>query len=285
MPTAEPLPFLKMHGLGNDFVIIDTRKSAFVPTERFLRALADRRRGIGCDQVIILKKPNSPKADIHMGIYNLDGSQARACGNATRCVGSLMFEELGRKECVVETIAGLLPVWREDERLISVDFGKPLLKWDEIPLSHVFDTLHVSLSSQELGEACCVNMGNPHAVFFVKDVEKIDLAAVGPGLESDPLFPQRCNIEIAQILAPDRIRMRVWERGSGITEACGSGACATAVAAVRRGLTERRMTVVLDGGELMIEWRDDDHVIMTGIASLSYQGVLAERFEDDQCRT
>jgi len=264
-----------MHGLGNDFVVIDGRANDLIPSPTFLQTLANRRRGVGCDQIIILRKPNSPKADLHMSIYNADGGQVGACGNAARCVASILFKELGRTQATLETIAGLLPVWEEEPSLIAVDFGAPLLQWSEIPLAREVDTLHAPIASGGLLAPCCVSMGNPHAVFFVDDVDEVDLAERGARLENDPIFPERCNIEIAQILSPERIRMRVWERGSGITEACGSGACATLVAAVRRGLTSRRATIVLDGGDLTVEWRADNHVILMGPASLSYSGTLA----------
>lgn len=279
------MPFLKMHGLGNDFAIIDGRKNDFTPSSDLLRAIADRRRGVGCDQIVILRQPNAARADVRLEMYNADASPLGACGNATRCVASLMFAELGRKNCIIETVAGLLPSWEDASGQIAVDFGPPLLAWNEIPLSRDVDTLHVPVTSGELFDPCCVGMGNPHAVFFVRDVNKVALGEVGPHLENDPIFPERCNIEIAQILSPDSIRMRVWERGSGITEACGSGACATLVAAVRRGLGARRAIIILDGGELAIEWRDDNHVVMIGKASFSYSGTLAEGFGDDESRT
>ncbi|MFA4995084.1 MAG: diaminopimelate epimerase [Bdellovibrionales bacterium] len=276
------LPFLKMDGLGNDFVVFDGRLNGFSPTEKFLRAVADRKRGIGCDQVIVLRRPESPQADVHMDIYNRDGSQVGACGNATRCIASLMFAELERNNCIIETIAGFLKAWEDPSGLIAVDFGAPRFVWNEIPLAREVDTLHVPVAYGGLEDPCCVNVGNPHAVFFVPDVDAVNLMEVGPRLENDPMFPERCNIEIAQILASDRIRMRVWERGTGITEACGSGSCATLVAAVRRNLSARRATVVLDGGELVIEWRDDNHILMIGPASLDYRGVVAEDIGDEE---
>ncbi|MDR3450069.1 MAG: diaminopimelate epimerase [Alphaproteobacteria bacterium] len=272
------LSFLKMHGLGNDFVVIDGRATDITPSEKFLRAVSSRHRGIGCDQCIILRQPKSAGADIFMSIYNADGSQVGACGNATRCVASLIFKELGRSKAVIETVSGLLPVWEESPGLIAVDFGAPRLEWNQIPLAREMDTALVPVTSGGLAGPCCVSVGNPHAVFFVPDAEAVALEQVGPVLEHDALFPERCNIEVAQILAPDRIRMRVWERGTGITEACGSGACATLVAAVRRGLSDRRATIILDGGELVIEWRADNHVIMMGPAALSFRGELAADF-------
>jgi diaminopimelate epimerase len=279
---AASLPFLKMHGLGNDFIVFDGRAHGFEPDEKFLRAIGDRRRGIGCDQIIVLLKPKNKNADVYMAIYNSDGSKARACGNATRCIGKLLFEELGRKNCVVETVVGLLKTWEESPGLIAVDFGEPHVAWNEIPLAREVDTLHVPVTSGGLFAPCCVNIGNPHAVFFVPDVKTIALKDVGPVLEHDPMFPELCNIEIAQVLAPDRIRMRVWERGAGITDACGTGACATLVAAVRRGLGARRATIVLDGGELVIEWRNDNHILIIGPASLSFNGTIAEDFGNEE---
>jgi diaminopimelate epimerase len=272
------LPFLKMHGLGNDFVVIDARANNFAPDEAFVKAVCHRKRGIGSDGLVILRKPKSPQADIFLDMYNADGSGLRACGNASRCIASLMFKELGRDTCTLETVVGLLPAWKDPTGLVAVDFGAPRLAWNEIPLAREVDTLHAPIASGGLFAPSCVNMGNPHAVYFVEDVAKINLAEVGPKLEHDPIFPDRCNIEIAQILSADRIRMRVWERGAGITDACGSGACATLVSAVRRGLTARRATVILDGGELVIEWREDTHVIMIGSATFSYRGEIAENF-------
>ncbi len=268
--------FIKMHGLGNDFVILDSRADGYIPDEAACRAIADRKRGVGCDQIVILAPPQSPEADLFMHMYNCDGSLVRACGNATRCVGRLLFEETGRDRAVIQTVSGLLKVWAEPNGHIAADFGPPRLQWQDIPLAQAADTLSVPLRVGELADPCCVNVGNPHAVFFVPDVEAVPLAEVGPKLETHPLFPDRANIEIAQVIDRGHIRMRVWERGAGITEACGSGACATLVAAVRRGLTDRRATVTLDGGALSIEWREDGSIIMSGPASRSFQGMLTE---------
>jgi diaminopimelate epimerase len=263
-----------MHGLGNDFVILDCRAGRPLPSLAQRQTLAHRKRGIGCDQLIILVPPQSPAADIMMLIYNPDGSEAGACGNATRCVAKLLFEERSSSKGIIETIAGLLPVWQEADSLISVDFGPPRLEWQEIPLAEAMETLTLPVSIGGLSNPCAVNMGNPHAVFFMPEVMAVPLAELGPQLEHHPLFPERANIEVAQILSPTHIRMRVWERSAGITEACGSGACATLVAAVRRGLTERKATITLDGGDLAIEWREDGHVIMTGSATASFSGLI-----------
>lgn len=269
--------FIKMHGLGNDFVIIDGRTNDFTPSRAFCLSVADRHRGVGYDQLIVLAKPKTEGADLYMHIYNSDGSQAGACGNATRCVASLLFKEKGQKEGVIETVTEPLKVSEGENGLISVEFGAPKLDWQAIPLAEERDTLSVSFGEAHALDACCVNVGNPHAVFFVPDVMSIPLNEIGPKLEHDPVFPQRCNIEFAQILDPEHIRMRVWERGTGITQACGSGACATLVAAVRRGLTQRKATIQLDGGDLMVEWRESDgHVILSGGATTSFTGTLSE---------
>ena len=267
--------FLKMHGLGNDFVIIDGRNDDFIPDKEFCLRIADRHRGVGCDQLIILNKPKDPSADLFMNMLNCDGSLVRACGNATRCVARLLFEETGKDSGVIQTIVGLLPVWKQGPDLYAADFGPPRLDWKDIPLAHAQDTLYVKIGSMDLPAACCVNVGNPHAVHFVPDVLAVPLSDIGPKLETDPLFPDRCNIEFAQVLDRSHIRMRVWERGTGITQACGSGATATHVAAVRRGLVDRKSTVHLDGGDLMIEWREnDEHVILSGAAALSFKGTF-----------
>lgn len=269
--------FIKMHGLGNDFVIIDGRKNGFLPSKEFCLRVADRHRGVGYDQLIVLSPPKDPAADLYMHIYNCDGSQAQACGNATRCVAALLFKETGKDNGMIQTIADLLHVWRTSDKIISVTFGPPHLNWNELPLARDVDTLNVAvgLSGQPL--ACCVNVGNPHAVFFVPDANAITLAEIGPKLEHDPLFPERCNIEFAHIIDRSHIRMRVWERGTGITNACGSAANATLVAAVRRGLTDRKAVVHMDGGDLMIEWREaDGHIILSGPVAYSFTGTLSE---------
>jgi diaminopimelate epimerase len=257
--------FLKMHGLGNDFVILDERTEELGLTPERIARIADRHMGVGCDQLIVLEK--SDKADVFMRIYNPDASEAGACGNATRCVASLIMKEKNASAISIETISGILPCTR-DKNLFTVDMGEPRLEWDQIPLSHEMGTLDVK-------GATCVNMGNPHAVIFVPDVEAIDLQAEGRPREIDLVFPKRANIEFAQVLDPSTIRARVWERGAGVTLACGSGACAVAVAAVRRNLTGRKVTVKMDGGDLQLEWRESDNrVYMTGPVQLSFKGSL-----------
>ena len=273
------LPFQKMHGLGNDFVVIDARDRA-VPLSLSQRQwIADRRRGIGCDQLIVLEPPRDRLADVFMRIHNPDGGEAGACGNATRCIAAKVMAEKGSHHAIVETISGLLDTEAVDGNLVAVDMGVVKLDWREIPLGEACDTLHLPLSLGQLSDPVGVNVGNPHAVFFVPNAEAVDLTSLGPVLERHKLFPERANIEVVQIISPGldsvgRIRMRVWERGAGITQACGSGACATLVAAARRKLTGRSATIVLDGGELLIEWLADNHVRMTGAWAESFRGEI-----------
>ena len=270
------LEFRKMHGAGNDFVVVDTRARApLTPAEA--RALADRRLGVGCDQVIGLEAPRGEEGqggDIFMRIRNPDGSEAGACGNATRCVAELLRTETGRTSLAIRTISGLLPATFQGKGVWSVDMGAPRLGWREIPLAHACDTLAIPLEIENFRNPSALSMGNPHATFFVDDLAAVDIPRLGPILENAPIFPERANVGFAQILAPDRIRLRVWERGAGLTLACGSGACASLVNAARRNLTGRAATLVLDGGELRIEWRADDHVVMTGPTATSFTGTI-----------
>ena len=266
------VPFLKMHGLGNDFVVLDARGGALAVGTQSARALADRHTGIGCDQLIVLEPPRHPSAQLLMRIRNPDGSEAEACGNATRCVAWLLGSETGDSRVRIETVAGLLEAEIEGDGRIAVDMGLARTDWCEIPLARAADTACVDLALGPLSTPVCTNIGNPHATFFVDDAEAVDLAALGPVLENHSMFPQRANIGVAAIRARRDIRLRVWERGAGITRACGSGACAAVVGAHRRGLAERRAIVRLDGGSLDIDWRADGHVIMTGPAALSFEG-------------
>ena len=268
------LAFIKMHGLGNDFVILDRRDGGDTPPPAARRAIADRRGGIGCDQLIVMEPAKADVADVFMRIYNPDGLEAGACGNATRCVASILMDENATDHAVVETISGLLDSEKGEGGLYTVDMGPARLDWRDIPVAESCDTLHLPLSVDGLSDPVGVNVGNPHAVFFVDDVAAIDLAAIGPKIENHKFFPERTNVEVVEILSPDRIRMRVWERAAGITQACGSGACAALVAAVRRGLSERSADVVLDGGVLRIEWLADNNILMTGPVSRSFTGEL-----------
>jgi diaminopimelate epimerase len=268
------IPFRKMHGLGNDFVVLDCRRGAIALDATGARALADRHTGIGCDQVILIEPPRNPAAQIRMLVRNADGGLAEACGNATRCVADLIRRETGEAQVRIETVAGLLEAEALSDGRIAVDMGPPRTAWDQIPLARAMATDRVELALGPLSTPVCTNIGNPHATFFVDDVDAVDLAAFGPVLEHDPLFPQRANIGVAAIRDRENIRLRVWERGAGITRACGSGACAALVAARRRGLVERRVAVALDGGTIEIAWREDGHVIMTGPVAQSFEGAF-----------
>lgn len=265
--------FLKMHGLGNDFVVLDGRHRPLALTRQQVRAIADRRIGVGCDQLIVLEPPSDDRSQALMRIHNADGGEVEACGNAARCVGRLLMDETGHDSAVIATAAGVITAAADGERIV-VDMGAPRLDWAQIPLAEPMDTLHVPVNVDSLSEAVAVNVGNPHAVFFVADVSSVPLANLGPRIEHHALFPERTNVEIIQTLARNRLRLRVWERGAGETRACGTGACAALVAAHRRGLADRTATVVLDGGELIISWREDDHVMMSGPVATAFSGVL-----------
>lgn len=269
------LSFRKMHGLGNDFVVIDGRSGSLVLTEANVRAIGDRKTGVGFDQLIVIEPTATPGATAFMRIYNPDGSEAGACGNASRCVAWLLMGESGGDEAVLETISGLLPANRAGE-FITVDMGPARLGWQEIPVAAECDTLHMPVSVEGYSDPVGTNMGNPHATFFVPDADAVDLAKVGPLLEHHAFFPNRANIGFVSVKDRQHIRFRVWERGAGITRACGSGACAALVASVRRGLVDRKAEVLMDGGPLIIEWRESDsHVLMTGPIATSYTGTLA----------
>ncbi len=268
------LSFIKMHGLGNDFVVVDARAHAVALTAPQARAIADRRTGVGCDQLIVVEAPQSDLADAFMRIRNADGGEVAACGNAARCVAALLMQEREGRHVIIETAAGLLDAERREDGLVSVDMGRVSFDWRDIPLARPADTLHLGLRYGPLADPVAVSVGNPHAVFFVDDAEAVPLQVIGPEVEHDPLFPQLTNVEVAQVLGSGRIRLRVWERGVGLTRACGTGACAAVVAAHRRGLCGRVADVVLDGGTLSIECLRDDHVLMTGPAAVSFSGTL-----------
>ena len=266
--------FIKMHGLGNDFVVIDARQQPFSPDAAQARRIADRRLGVGCDQLLVMEPPRNGAADIFLRIRNPDGAEAGACGNGTRCVARLLMAESGRNAVTIETLGGLLIAQAAGPEQVAVDMGPARLDWRDIPLAKAQDTLHLDLTEGALSDPVAVNMGNPHAVFFVPDAAAVPLAELGPKLEHHPLFPERANIGVVQVLSRTHLRFRVWERSAGITQACGSGACAAAVAAARRDLAERRVTIRLDGGELTIDWREDGHVIMTGPVTTAFSGLL-----------
>lgn len=269
-PLSETgLRFLKMHGLGNDFVVIDARSGENPVTPALARALGDRHRGVGFDQLAVILPAES--ADFTLEFWNADGSKAGACGNATRCVSDLMMRDLGKDRVTLTTARGRLAAERRADGLVSVNMGAPILEAAAIPVAA--DPLALPLA----GDPVAVGMGNPHCIFFVEDAEAADVAGLGPKIEHHPLFPERTNVEFAALVGPDHLRMRVWERGAGITLACGSGTCATAVAAHLRGLTGRKVIVDVDGGRLEIDWREDG-VWMTGPTALVFEAELSPAF-------
>ena len=276
-------PFVKMNGLGNDFVVVEARSVPFEPSAEEVRAIASRGEGgVGCDQLIALTA--SSEGDAFMRIWNADGGEVSACGNAARCVGWLLMQASGGDQASIVTHAGRLRAWAAGPRAVTVDMGAPGLGWRDIPLQEDMDTRGIELQvgpidAPHLHTPGCVSMGNPHVIFFVADAAKAPVREVGPMIEHHFLFPEGVNVGFAEVQAPDRIRYRVWERGAGETKACGTGACAAVVAAHRRGLADRKATVVLDGGELRIDWREDEggapgHVLMSGPVAVEFTGVL-----------
>lgn len=273
-PSSFGLPFMKMHGLGNDFVVIDRRAGSdsgaaaarIMIVPRLVTALADRHRGVGFDQLAVIT--DGAGADLHLTFYNADGSSSAACGNATRCVARHEMDRTGKTELRITTERGVLLARDAGDGLTTVNMGPPETAWDRIPLARDVDTLSLPID----GDPVATGMGNPHCTFFVDDAEAVDLASFGPVHEMHDLFPERTNVQVAQLTGPDRLRMRVWERGTGITLASGSSSCATAVAAARRGLTGRSVTLDLDGGTLRVDWRDDG-VWMTGPTAHVFDGV------------
>ena len=261
------LAFMKMHGAGNDFVVIDSRGRGAVVTPALARALGDRNRGVGFDQLAEIR--DAEDADFALDFWNSDGSRAEACGNATRCVADFVMRGTGQAKVVMVTLRGRLVARQMADGRVSVNMGAPQRDWAEVPLSGPVDLLHLPLP----GDPVAIGMGNPHCVFFVADAEAVDVSVIGAKVEHDPLFPQRTNVEFASVIKPDHLRMRVWERGAGVTLACGSGACAAAVAAHLRGLTGRKVRLDLDGGVLEIDWREDG-VWMTGPVAHVFNGVL-----------
>jgi diaminopimelate epimerase len=256
--------FAKMHGLGNDFVVIDARTAPITMTSALARAIADRRTGIGCDQLILIGV--SDAADVAMRIFNQDGSEVEACGNATRCVPLFVGHDV-----TIETQAGILDA-RMHGGLVSVDMGEPRFDWQDIPLAYAMDTLVMPVSWDVLPAPSAVNVGNPHVVFFLDDPAAIDMAQLGPIIERDPLFPARVNVNFAQVTGAGAIALTVWERGVGFTRACGTGACASAIAAIRRRLAAGPVTVTLAGGQLVIDWQPGGRITMTGPAAHVFDG-------------
>jgi len=271
--VTQRISFTKMHGLGNDFVVLDGRAGGIPPmSPRIARALADRRTGIGCDQLVLLEPSENPEAGhaFRMRIFNSDGSEVGACGNAARAVALLHGETV-----TIETGGG--PITLEPlDGAARVDMGAPRFDWDAIPLAYAMDTAHMPVGWTEedciLEAPMAVNVGNPHVIFFVGDADAAPLDRLGPVIEHDPLFPERVNVNVASLAGPDHLKLRVWERGAGLTRACGTGACATAVAAIRRGLVQSPVRVDLPGGELTIEWQPGGTILMTGPATTSFRG-------------
>ncbi len=275
--------FRKMHGLGNDFVVIDRREAQLAGwpemTGARAAALADRQTGIGCDQLIVLE--TSTVADVRMRIFNPDGGEVESCGNATRAVGMLLADEAGAPEVTIETGGGLLTARADANAIapgVAVDMGAPRFDWDAIPLAYAMDTLHMPVGWEDLADPSAINVGNPHVVFVVPDAGAVDLARLGPLIETDPLFPARVNVNVLSLAGPDHIRLRVWERGAGLTRACGTGACASAVIAIRRKLVRSPVRVSLPGGDLVIDWAPGGTITMTGPATLAFEGT----FDDAQ---
>jgi diaminopimelate epimerase len=255
--------FHKMHGLGNDFVVIDARAQRIEITATRARNIADRRTGIGCDQLILLEA--SDRADLRMRIFNADGGEVEQCGNALRCVAQLTGA--GRIETASGTVEAALAGGG-----VSVDMGAPRFGWDEIPLAYPLETAALPVGWEGLEQGGAVNVGNPHIVFLVDDLDAVDLGRIGPQIEQDGLFPDRVNVNVAQVTGPSNLRLRVWERGAGLTRACGTGACATAVTAIRRGAVRSPVTVSLPGGDLTVAWSPGESVRMTGPAAHVFAG-------------
>ncbi|SNB60963.1 diaminopimelate epimerase [Arboricoccus pini] len=272
--AMQRIPFIKMHGLGNDFVLIDRREKVLEFDAAFVTRIADRHRGVGFDQLVILDASADADADARINFLNSDGSLAGACGNGTRCAARYLMDQSAIDEISLASGSGLLRAVRLADGQIKVGMTEPRLAWRDIPLAQPCDTLHVPLRLFGLGEPVAVNMGNPHAVFFVDDLDSLDIPAIGPTLERHPMFPERANIGFAQIVSHEALRLRVFERGAGLTLACGSGACAAVVAAVRRELVGPACQVQLDGGELSIAWAGAGPVFMTGPTAYSFEGML-----------
>jgi diaminopimelate epimerase len=281
MTEAATIHFRKMNGLGNDFVVFDARSHPLAMDEAKARAIADRATGIGCDQVIVLEP--SKTADVRMRIWNNAGFEVESCGNASRCIADLLFEEKHTTRATIDTLGGLLVAEKAGEKLVTIDNGSPRFEWKDIPLSEPFrDTRHIELQAGPIDaplihSPSVVNVGNPHCIFWVKDLDAADLSKVGPMLEFHPLFPQRANISLARVDARDHVTLRVWERGAGLTRACGTAACAVMAAGFRIKIIDRQCRVSLPGGDLMMERRDSDgHILMTGPVAYDFEGDLPE---------
>ena len=272
--------FRKMNGLGNDFVVLDARRDLITITEEKARTIADRKTGIGCDQLIVME--NSNVADVRMRIWNAEGGEVPSCGNASRCIADLMFDELKADSATIETKGGFLVAKKAGEHLVTIDQGKPKFDWKDIPLSEAFpDTRHIELQigpidAPLLHSPSVVNVGNPHCIFWVNDLDVVDLSKIGPMLENHPMFPERANISLAQVVARDHVLLKVWERGAGLTQACGTAACATMAAGHRIKIIDAKCRITLPGGDLFMAVNDEGHILMTGPSALDFEGTLPE---------
>jgi diaminopimelate epimerase len=274
IPPPSGRPFIKIHGLHNHFVIVDGRVDSFTPSKDEIARICDVTVGIGADQLIVIEPPVHD-ADVFMRILNTDGREVEACGNATRCVAWLLFAESGSDHTVIETLAGQLRCYRAGDNLVTAEMGTVTMDWQSVPLAEERDTLHLGLVSGALADPVAVNVGNPHAVFFVDDLDAVDFAADAPEIQRNELFPDGANVGVAELLSAQKMRLSVYERGVGLTMACGSGACAAVFAARQRGLVETaKMEVVLPGGSVTIEIRDDDIAVMTGPVAVNFSGNL-----------
>ena len=281
MTVVTPIPFRKMNGLGNDFVVLDARAQHLAITEISAKRIADRNTGIGCDQLIVLEK--SADFDVRMRIWNAEGGEVQSCGNASRCIADLLFDENGTSTATISTKGGLLIASKAGDKMVTVDQGIPKFAWKDIPLSEPFaDTRHIEMQYGPIDHPLIhspsvVNVGNPHCIFWVDDLDIVDLGRAGPMLENHPLFPERANISFAKVVARDHIILRVWERGAGLTKACGTAACATMAAGHRIKIIDAKCKITLPGGDLHMAIRESDgHVMMTGPVAYEFDGVLPE---------
>ena len=281
MTLADQIPFRKMNGLGNDFVVLDARMRPIAVTEKSAKAISDRKTGIGCDQLIVLEK--SPDFDVRMRIWNAEGGEVQSCGNASRCIADLLFDEMGTNTATISTKGGLLMASKAGDKMVTIDQGVPKFGWKDIPLSEPFaDTRHIEMQYGPIDHPLIhspsvVNVGNPHCIFWVEDLDVVDLGRAGPMLENHPLFPERANISFAKVVSRDHIILRVWERGAGLTKACGTAACATMAAGHRIKIIDDKCRITLPGGDLFMSVRESDgHVMMTGPVAYEFDGVLPE---------
>ena len=271
--------YTKMHGLKNDFIIIDARAKKIFSNKKYIQKISNRKKGLGCDQLVIIEKPKKKKTSAFIKFYNSDGSITKACGNATRCVAFLLMKEFKRKKIALETESTLVNAFLTKNNQVSVDIGKAYFKWKQIPLKRKVNINKVNFNIDSYINPTLINVGNPHIIFFMQNLKKINLKKVGPKIEKNPLFPERINVNFAKILKNNKIELRVWERGAGITKACGTGASATAVAAIKNKLINKRICYIhMDGGKLKIEYKKNGHIVMTGPIKTVKKGILNNYF-------